>query len=354
MSTTLANTQSLRSTLALLAAFVSAAIPAWGDEADLFLPLDAAEAARFASPASPSAEAAAVPEAPTRRWLVRIDRQRLFQAIRTIERDSDASGSASERLVLNVAEGFHFEFLAERAQRTLSGHSLSGRLDGVAGSAVTFAVHGEMVLGTVWTPLAIYELAHLEDGVHVFRKVDPSRRLPLGEPLKPEGGVGEESDPVEQEDAAAETIVDVLVVWTPRAEENASGEAQMRAAIDFAVLWTNDAQERSGAEVRYNLVGAEPIDYVEYETDEGEYASGWDLTFLEGFEDGFMDGVHARRDALGADLVSLFTGVGNVGGIASIGGSFSLVNYFENIDSVLTAIVFAHELGHNLGLYHDR
>ena len=357
MNTTLANTQILRSTLALLAllaAFVAAAIPAWGDEADLFLPLDAAEAARFASPASPSAEVAAAPEAPTRRWLVRIDRQRLFQAIRTIERDSGAGGSASERLVLNVAEGFHFEFLAERTQRTLSGHSLSGRLDGVAGSAVTFAVHGEMVLGTVWTPLAIYELAHLEDGVHVFRKVDPSRRLPLGEPLKPEGGVGEESEPVEQEDAAVESIVDVLVVWTPRAEANASGEAEMRAAIDFAVLWTNDAQERSGAELRYNLVGAEPIDYVERETDEGKPASGWDLALLEGSEDGFMDGVHARRDALGADLVSLFTGVGNVGGIAYIGGSFSLVNYHENIDSVLTSIVFAHELGHNMGLYHDR
>ena len=340
--------------LALLAALVLAAIPAWGDEANLFLPLDAAEAARFASPALPSAKAKAAdaPEAP-RRWLVRIDRQRLFETIRTIEHSSDASASASARLVLNVAEGFELEFVAERTQRTLSGHSLSGRVDGVAGSAVTFAVHGEMVLGAVWTPLAFYELAPLEDGVHVFRKVDPSAGLPLGEPLKLEGGWREPA-PVEQDDAAAENIVDVLVVWTPRAEENASGEARMRAEIDFAVAWANDAHERSGTEVRLNLVGTERIEYVEWQTDEGEYASGRDLSFLASSGDGVMDGVHARRDALGADLVSLFTGAGDVGGIASIGGSFSLVNYFEDIDSVFAAIVFAHELGHNMGLFHDR
>ena len=343
--------------LALLAAFVSAATPAWGAEANLFLPLDAAEAARFASPAMPSANAKAVdaPEVP-RRWLVRIDRQRLFETIRKIERGSDASGSASARLVLNVAEGFELEFVAERTQRTLSGHSLSGRVDGVAGSAVTFAVHGEMVLGAVWTPLAIWELAPLEDGVHVFRKVDPSARLPLGEPLKLEGGWGESGpvEPVEQDDAAAaEKIVDVLVVWTPRAEENASGEARMRAEIDFAVAWANDAHERSGAEVRLNLVGAERVEYVEWQTEGGEYASDRDLSALASGVDA-MAGVHARRDALGADLVSLFTGDGDVGGIASIGGSFSLVNYFEDIDSVFASIVFAHELGHNMGLFHDR
>ena len=233
----------MRTSLPLALAFALAATPAWGADADLFVPLEPAEAARFAAS---DAESGAAPKTSAKRWLVRVDRQRLFETIRAVERNASAASasgaSAAERLVLNVAEDFEFEVVVERAQRTLSGHSLSGRVAGVAGSAVTFAVHGDMVLGTVWTPLSVYELAHLQDGVHVFRKVDPSAGPPLGEPVKPEGGWGE-SLPVEQEqeDAAAQTVVDVLVVWTPKAQENAGGEAEMRAGIDVAVAWTNDA-----------------------------------------------------------------------------------------------------------------
>ena len=335
-------------------AFSAAA--AWGGEADLFVPLDAAEAARFAPPAG--AGSAAAPKASAKRWLVRVDRQRLFETMRVVERNgagaSASGGNAAERFVLNVAEDLAFEVVVERTQRTLSGHSLSGRVAGVAGSAVTFAVRGDMVLGTVWTPLSVYELAHLQDGVHVFRKVDPSAGPPLGEPVnKAEGGWGEQP-PVEQDEAAADTVVDVLVAWTPKAQENAGGEAEMRAGIDLAVAWTNDAYERSGAEVRINLVGAEPVDYVEQTDSVGMPNSGSDLRNLETYGDGFMDGVHARRDALGADLVSLITGDGNVGGIAGIGLSFSLSVFFPETTVARFARVFAHELGHNMGLYHDR
>ena len=345
----------MRTSASLALVFALAATRAWGADADLFVPLARAEAARLAPPAD--AEPGAAPKA-AKRWLVRIDRQRLFETIRAVERSgsgaSTPGASVSERLLLNVAEGFEFEVVVERAERTLSGHSLSGRVAGVPGSAVTFAVHADMVLGTVWTPLSVYELAHLKDGVHVFRKVDPSAGPPLGEPvIKGEGGWGE-SPPAETDEAAADSVVDVLVVWTPKAEENAGDEAEMRAAIDLAVAWTNDAYERSGAEVRINLVGAEQVDYVEQTDSAGMPRSESDLYYLEGARDGFMDGVHARRDALGADLVSLITGTGNVGGIAGIGLSFSLSVFFPETTVTRLSLVFAHELGHNMGLYHDR
>ena len=173
-------------------ALACAAISACGADAALFVPLDPVEAARFAPLSLPSApantQAAAAPEAPDDRWLVRVDRQRLFRTIHAVDRRGSDEG-ASERLVLNVAEGFSLEVAAERTRRTLSGHSLSGRVIGVPGSAVTFAVDGETIIGTVWMPKAIYEVFPLQDGVHVFRKVDPSAALPLGAPIvRPEGG----------------------------------------------------------------------------------------------------------------------------------------------------------------------
>ena len=323
--------------------------PAWGADAGLFIPLSATDAALFAhSAVSPAPSADGQPtdgQAPTNGWLVRIDRKRLFQTIHGVAK----LGSGS--LLLNVAEGVEFDFVVERTQRTLSGHSLSGRVAGVAGSAVTFVAHAEVVMGTVWTPSAAYELVPLKDGVHVFRKVDPSARPRLGEPIKAEGGLSELRS-VDQANADGDSVVDVLVLWTPKAQENADGEAQMRAGIELAVAWTNDAYERSGADVRLNLVGAELVDYVE----QGPGCMGRacrsivDLHRLANPSDGFMDGAHRRRDALGADLVSLFTGDGDVGGIAMLPGAFSVVIFTTSWPN----LAFAHELGHNMGLSHDR
>ena len=329
------------------------AVPVWGADAALFIPLNAADAALFAppsvSPEPSGGEQLGEGQAPPNGWLVRVDRRQLFQTIHAVER------SGSGRLVLNVAEGVEFEVAVERTQRTLSGHSLSGRVVGVAGGAVTFAVNAEVVMGTVWTPGAVYEIVPLKDGVHVVREVDLSARPPLGEPIRTEGGWGE-FRPIEQANADGGSVADVLVLWTPKALENAGGEAQMRAGIDLAVAWTNDAYERSGAEVRLNLVGAEPIDYVEHVSDCVDLGcrSGKDLDRLKDPSDGFMDGVHGRRDALGADLVSLLTGDGDVGGIALLAGSFSVVVAYQEWSSYGVGSVFAHELGHNMGLSHDR
>ena len=98
---------------------------------------------------------------PPNGWLVRVDRRRLFQTIHAVER------SGSGCLVLNVAEGLEFEVVVERTGRTLSGHSLSGRVVGMVNSAVTFVAHAEALMGTVWTPGAAYEVVPLNGSVHV-------------------------------------------------------------------------------------------------------------------------------------------------------------------------------------------
>ena len=328
-------------------AVASLAATAWGADA-LFVPLDEAEASRFAVSAQHLGKTQLAKEPLVRGedHLVRIDRQRLFQTIHAVALRGPVS------IALNMADDLELEVVVERTRRTLAGHSLSGRVVGVPGSAMTFAANGEVVVGTVWTPRAIYEIVPLKEGVHVFRKVAPSAALPLGEPVWLEGG-SQKPQRTEQSNADGGATVDVLVVWTPKARENiesiGGGEAEMRTGVDLLVAWTNDAYERSGAEVRLRLVGAEEIDYAEEDV-----SSATHLDHLANPSDGFMDGVHARRDALGADLVSLLPGTGTVGGKAFLDGPFSLAVLGLNPSFGVLASTFAHEIGHNLGLSHDR
>ena len=61
-----------------------------------------------------------------------------------------------------------------------------------------------------------------------------------------------------------------------------------------------------------------------------------------------MDEIHAIRDRAGADLVHFIVGVGDVLGTAWFAEAFALTW------AKAGSITFAHELGHNMGLHHDR
>ena len=145
-------------------------------------------------------------------------------------------------------------------------------------------------------------------------------------------------DATAQGDADDGSVVDMLVVWTSDAEEHVGSRLQVLSVIDLIIAYTNDAFERSGAFVSLNLVGADKVEYTEVDR-------STDLDRLHEPDDGYMDGVHEQRDALGADLVYLLTARG--GGLAISPGEFSL-------GGVGSVRVFAHEVGHNMGLGHDR
>ena len=296
--------------------------------AGLFLPAGpASDVAPVAKAAPARRSAAAVPDAWERR--VRVARHELAAA------RADVEGTGAGRLLLNVRDDVRLDVAVERTAPTMFGYSLSGRVAGGSASAgfVTLVVHKEAVAGSIWTPDSAYELRYLGGGVHALRDVTNAPPVECAGTVS--AAEAQRAQPIVwPKNTRAEevnTVVDVLVVWTPaKAEEDGGDEVTMLSRIDFYIAIANDAFERSGAFVSLNLVGAERVEYVEVD-------SYTDFNRLVDPEDGHMDGVHDLRDALGADLVNL-QAIGNVG---LAGHAFSLN-------------ALAHEVGHNFGIRHDR
>ena len=91
-------------------------------------------------------------------------------------------------------------------------------------------------------------------------------------------------------------------------------------------------------------------------TEDGD--SSLDLGRLSNGSDGHMDHVHERRDMYGADLVHILVGRSDVGGLAYINRGDSAASDepfgFGLTLSMCGGLCFAHELGHNMGLHHER
>ena len=269
-----------------------------------------------------------------------------------LARQAAAQGGASH-FVLNIAADVRLDAVVERTRRTPWGYSLGGRIDG--GGAVTVVVHADAVSGTIWTPAGTWEFEPTADD-HMLRRA-PRQPLPGAPPVPVKPNAAWTDEPAREAlNADDGTEVDVLVAYTPATLAAAETQSRLELGIDLAVTTTNEAFAASGVEFTVNLVGIFQVDYEE----SGE--GGQDLDRVQDPDDGHMDDVHAQADALGADLVSLWVDeAAGIGGIAyliatlNVGArvhGYSLVVY--NQSAYQRSITFAHELGHNMGLAHDR
>ncbi|MDE2822841.1 MAG: M12 family metallo-peptidase, partial [Chloroflexota bacterium] len=287
--------------------------------------------------------------------LVGIDFGLLSGAIESPVSPKDhVTGNPSEpqTLSLNLFDDIVFTGLVEHVEPTASGHALWGRLDGVELGTMTLVVNGSIVVGTVRTPNAVYTIRTAGDGTYVIRQIDESSLPPLGEPSKrppgpdlaPRSGGDPRSDDTGPRDDGSE--IDVMVVYTPAAKHREGGRAAIEALIDLYVAETNQAYANSGAVQRIRLVHREEVNYTEH--------YDRDLDRLIGVSDGYMDHVHVLRDQYAADLVHLVTVTGNYCGVAFSDTVGDASEGFAITVSSCGAMTFAHELGHNMGLRHDR
>ena len=250
------------------------------------------------------------------------------------------------RVRLNLVEGAEFDWIPERTAATKTGYSLSGPLASVEGGTATLVVNGDVAVGSVWTPEGAYRI-RTAGRMQVVQRIEPSGAakcmglLQARPPTLPEDAAPTASG---AEDDGSE--IDVLVVYTPQARRQTGGHRAMLAEIDHAVAWTNEAYAASEVLHRVRLVGAIEVDY-----DQSDRSS--DLDRLREQNDGYMDEVHTLRDRLAADVVVL--------GSTNGGVAYKLDWLDENFSPLAFATarfgdpsVFAHELGHVMGVRHER
>ncbi len=319
----------------LLLLLSPALIPAGGDPVQLL------------SPAPVSARPVVAAEGAARRSrLVRVDLAAL------------AGAAPGQTLVLELFPDLRVEAALEGAGATVDARTWSARLLGQDGRAI-FALAGDALAASVRTPRGLYRITWAGPGLHRVSEVDEALLPPCGtgpeHAVRSAGGAATVQAPGGGLQAAAGAeLVDVLVVWTPKARNNQGGFSPMESLVSLAVAETNQAYEDSGVSFRLRLVATEELTgYAE----NGDFQT--ELNRLTSPTDGWIDQVHTWRDANGADVVSMVVDSAQYAGMAwlmtSVSASFE--SHAFSVVSRLTATgyySFGHELGHNMGCAHDR
>ena len=211
-------------------------------------------------------------------------------------RDPGQGGS----LELNLFEDVGFKAVVLRSAPTASGYSLSGRLEGVPHGTVTLVVNGDVLIGTVRTPQAIYTVESGGSDPARIRQVDPSVLPPLGEPLvlPPRGSAQPEATSATRIAAVDDDQlirIDVLVVYTSEVRRLKGDRAMVEALVDHWIADANHAYADSGVYQRLFLARAAEVVYEETGN------SSTDIERLLSSDDGFMDSVCESASGLGAD-----------------------------------------------------
>lgn len=246
-----------------------------------------------------------------------------------------------------------------------------GRVRGDQDSDVTLAVRGKKMAGTIVVGQRLYKIEPTEDNRHRLVEIDDDAMRPDHHPLVvPDDGTPADPPAPEPElqqpstatatttvttaAATTNTIVDLLVVYTPTARAKQGGLAAMNALIAMGVDLANQAYRNSQIAMQLRLVRAAEVAY----TETGDINT--DLVRLRSKSDGFMDQVHTLRNQYKADMVALIVdNGGSYCGIAYVMANGPRASFADWAFSVtdrdcVSNNTLTHELGHNMGDAHDR
>ncbi len=208
--------------------------------------------------------------------------------------------------------------------------------------------------------------------------------VPLMDPRKPEerglaaerSGLGGAASTESAAHPAGDDVVDVLVLYPSFVREIEGGYGQMLDIIDLDIATANEALAASGADLRLGLAAAVEVEYDWFldealKVEEKRHFAvryelwGKALEHLAHEGDGYLDETRTLRDRHAADLVLLhlggdahqFLGDYSIGGNAWWLSSLSRDEVERHGFAVARSghgLVVAHELGHSMGLAHER
>ncbi|MYE81764.1 MAG: leucine-rich repeat protein [Gammaproteobacteria bacterium] len=264
------------------------------------------------------------------------------------------------RVRLNLFSDVDLNAEMHRVADTRYGWSLSGRIEGDPHGSVTMVVHGDIVAGAVHTRDGSFVIGSRGGTVHAVQEVSGDFAC----------GVDGRSHEVAWRDSATRapvaaasdddgSEVDLLVLFTQAALELEGSLRRMRASIDLAVAWANDAYEASGVNLRLSLVAAALVDYEESRArgSAGVTNQWFDLQYAIAPNDGVLEEAHALRESYAADVVHLIVdqpGGGGVGELLKVEAEDPSAFAFSVSNSLSWPTFLAHEVGHVMGLLHDR
>jgi Metallo-peptidase family M12 len=148
--------------------------------------------------------------------------------------------------------------------------------------------------------------------------------------------------------------IDVLVVHTKAAKDEAEGTVNLGLAVEVAIEETNTSYTNSGISQQISLL--DPIVELEGYTEESSVYNI--LNRLRNPSDSVFSKVHERRESIGADIVVLVTKkIGPCGRAKTMSTvshdaakeAFAVVSFH----CLAGSFALAHELGHIMGARHD-
>ncbi|MDX1421191.1 MAG: cadherin-like domain-containing protein [Rubricoccaceae bacterium] len=229
-----------------------------------------------------------------------------------------------------------------------------GHVEGRPSEPATLAVADGVAAGRFVVDGEVYLLAYAGGGRHVLYAYE-------GEPdtcdlvLDEAEGAAAERGPVGGVPGRAGEPLDLLVLYSP-AVTRTVGEEGLPPLLDVLLDDLNASFATAGTDHRARLVAAREVAYDE----DPERTLRVDLTRLYHPADGHLDEAHAWRDEVLADAVVLLLEEG----ADACGTAFFMYDFDRKYGRQAFAVVqrgcahayltFAHEIGHLLGIRHDR
>lgn len=217
---------------------------------------------------------------------------------------------------------------------------------------VTLTRKNGLLYGLLLAPDAVYEILPVAGGQQL-RQLDQARFPECGGAVDaPDHAhtapAATSHSATPQRASTANTLIDVLVLYTPQARDAAGSVALIEATAQAAVDNANTAFSNSNVPAQFNLVHIALADH----DDAGNI--GTDLTWVANDST-----VASLRSSVGADLVGLLVedgagscGIGYV--MRNVGPSFASSGFQVTARTCAVGnLTYAHEHGHNLGLEHD-